>query len=1021
MWYTVVIQETGIMVKRTYEIWQVSAQTLLAHAVPQNEGRYYIGFDFEKAIHDENVRKTEQPQCAMFDQIEQILKEPEMRDRLGWNAQLQFHIVYVDFAGIFDRAPVGRIKQLQEKAEAMFRPEGITLSFPTAKWRFYAFERSASMSRISRLTFVSEHVYEQLKERITLGMRFDRCVLSKVYAYNGLMFTDGFRFGPYFDPRKVIVADDFETTMRDVPMITVEDIGGEGAVRTYKRVETVGEVTVKEFDGEGLISREFADRVDFMYGSKPVHSSFQIRMPYIKGVLHKVDFHALFQELDVPYLIDAWGNRHPVDEVQIILTKSMFKAFGWMTDNGLIWEEYLNRCERYGHALYISNFNPVVPQPYVDMNYQFLATISMTQDEFRPRDLPVGWDHDPAEDDRLWLTKESETEYYRLVADPASRLEYFTSILDDPETGSLGKKVSLAKLLKRNPQFLNEPVFADELKNRAEAVSHDLGKGQMLILGENRYLSGDLMRFLYYLTQLTVKTRKSCKKAAKRLGWECLHGSVAYAPGISFPYTEHITLLRNPHIARNEEAIVDLRVDGGILRERYLSHLTYVVMVNAQTLIPERLGGADYDGDIVKLIADPLVNACVRRHYTDMETIQMDYRRNLPLLKIPSVSAKESDANDWHARFETVRDTFASRVGQICNAAFNRAVLAYDESLPEEERIKEREETELLAILTGLEIDAAKNGVKPDISQYLNDESVGRSLFLDYKDLIEGKRGGRRKGRKLKKFYDDILWERVTSNTERLPYLTEQMRKHTVKIKPKPAPDRDLFVFARDHDWKEQIPSEAMEYMRGMIVDYETALKRIRLERMNLNYMTRKKDIGRILFSRAQTDVSIESLYALFVDYGAEDFRNARAAIRERQWHLMRDRFQREVFLYELFRHTSLIDASPILTDFRCGGYRIFGDIICDYDDFFRNRGVRQERMRREDDSADLRALLDGNDLLYRSNYKEEVRHRCRERIRDRMDANLALRCAIALGKRKFALDVLDREVYENAWERTEL
>ena len=41
MWYTVVIQETGIMVKRTYEIWQVSAQTLLAHAVPQNEGRYY--------------------------------------------------------------------------------------------------------------------------------------------------------------------------------------------------------------------------------------------------------------------------------------------------------------------------------------------------------------------------------------------------------------------------------------------------------------------------------------------------------------------------------------------------------------------------------------------------------------------------------------------------------------------------------------------------------------------------------------------------------------------------------------------------------------------------------------------------------------------------------------------------------------------------------------------------------------------------------------------------------------------
>ena len=33
---------------------------------------------------------------------------------------------------------------------------------------------------------------------------------------------------------------------------------------------------------------------------------------------------------------------------------------------------------------------------------------------------------------------------------------------------------------------------------------------------------------------------------------------------------------------------------------------------------------------------------------------------------------------------------------------------------------------------------------------------------------------------------------------------------------------------------------------------------------------------------------------------------------------------------------------------------------------------------------------------------------------------NLALRCAIALGKCKFALDVLNLEVYENALERTE-
>lgn len=165
----------------------------------------------------------------------------------------------------------------------------------------------------------------------------------------------------------------------------------------------------------------------------------------------------------------------------------------------------------------------------------------------------------------------------------------------------------------------------------------------------------------------------------------------------------------------------------------------------------------------------------------------------------------------------------------------------------------------------------------------------------------------------------------------------------------------------------------------------------------------------------------MESLYGAFVDGTAEEFQKARTALREKQWHLIQGKFQRAVFLYEQFRRMSFIGLSEVLTDFRCGGYRILGDIVCDYDDFYRKRGVRQARLRREDDSADLRALLDGEDLLYRTSYKAQIGRRCRDRIQERMDASLALRCAIALGKRKFALEVLTDEVYKNAWERTSL
>ena len=94
-------------------------------------------------------------------------------------------------------------------------------------------------------------------------------------------------------------------------------------------------------------------------------------------------------------------------------------------------------------------------------------------------------------------------------------------------------------------------------------------------------------------------------------------------------------------------------------------------------------------------------------------------RSNLPLLYIPSEEPVTRNANDWHDRFVTVRDTFSSRVGQIFNAAFDRSIIAYDENSDAEERERCRQQTEVQWILTGLEIDSAKSGVKPDLSENL--------------------------------------------------------------------------------------------------------------------------------------------------------------------------------------------------------------------------------------------------------------------------------------------------------------
>ena len=75
----------------------------------------------------------------------------------------------------------------------MFRPGGITLDFGSGPCRYVAYERSASMSRQSRLSFIRAELYEPMRQRIMLNMELGRCQLSKLYAYNGLMFSSGTR------------------------------------------------------------------------------------------------------------------------------------------------------------------------------------------------------------------------------------------------------------------------------------------------------------------------------------------------------------------------------------------------------------------------------------------------------------------------------------------------------------------------------------------------------------------------------------------------------------------------------------------------------------------------------------------------------------------------------------------------------------------------------------------------------------------------------------------------------------
>ena len=980
-----------------YLIYELSARLIMRSGVKDESGVYRYSLSEAQTKKYINPASPPQDDCALFYQIEQV-KENEA-DIIGGNAnRLQDVLIYIDFSAVFDRQSAQKkYTDRRQQAEDMFRPEGICLDFGFGAYRFIAFERSASMSRNARLSFIREDFYEPVRKRIMLDMQIGLCQLSKLYAYNGLMLTNGYRTDDMsiWNSDKMIVVDNPITTVYGTNIITVEDDSTENAMRKYKRVEKLSDVDVTEFDGEGFISFQYAKKIDTLFCGEDVHTSFQVRMPYIKGVLHKVDFKSFLAELGVFQIKDIWGKYHNAEDVEIILTKSMFKGFGWMTENGMTWADYLAKCREYRHSLYISEVSQIKTDAQTQLNYQFLVTASIKPDEFRPADLPLGWAHSPEKEKRDWITKATEQRYYSLVGDVDYRLSFLKE-----------NNAKWRNILALNPRFADEAHFTKQLNNQAKKLLEQYAFGRLIAAGDNRYLSGDLIYFLEWLV------RSSSEKSVIELEYERLREGEFYAPCAGYQENDKYVLLRNPHIARNEEALARPIAEVGYYRQKYLSHLNYVIMVDSSTLIPERLGGADFDGDMIKTIAAPLMNACVARNYEG--TALDSYAAQYPVLKIPSAEPLMRDANDWRARMETVKNTFNARIGQICNAAFDRSIIAYDESKSEAERTRMREETETLEILTGLEIDSAKSGVKPDLSEYIGQKSVSRSNFLKYKSIIKSSESRQwyeeTKKQKTERFFSQVDWDSISANVEKLPFFARMLEKKTPRLKPQAAPDEALFPFAKEKNWKDKLSPADLELMQSVIADYEEAHRRIRFSRFATSDMKRRSDVERILFAKGlENDYTADELYGLFASMPAEDVAKARQMLKTEQFHFM-NKEQRLRFIYSPVFGSAyqIVDYEDLFTDFRHNGYRLLGDIVCDYDDRNTARLKKENAVRKDTNSVLLNSIMYSYEKDAGADYEQIIRRSVLDYLRGQeISGRTALRCAIALGKRQFAYDVL--------------
>ena len=791
------------------KIRTINAKALFKYFPKGKDDKVYAIYLINKALCRHVIKQEEDMEdCPVFYQFYKEIERRCGRDEKFeiTNTTLLDKMLVMDFDNIFmsfdesaDDSVKGYKESLLECAKDIiengFYIYEVESDMPV---HMVAFDKSGNMSRKSRISFIDATYYDALNDRLNLGMDFSQIEVqeSKYYAYRGLYLSSSKRIeNQDFDitpetlvviqderkdpknPDKSITGYNYEKTTYISAKENLNNTGKNGKVwdiddQGKKKVLYVD----KPFDGVGFIAPSYGALINASLGIEGA-TSFQIRLPFVKGMLHQVDVHGFLDEYnierseDANTYIDAFGIKRDLGKARIFITESMFKAKKWIL-------EYLKNsgkedmdpmafyCEmlkKYDHALYVSGTNlPYGHSKYVHLSYQTINTLNFTKEQFE-RIL-----------DRHKYFIKNPIEYLNSF-DIEERSDIDSM---DSDEGKIDYHIpNWRRALNENEQLSDDIYIKHELKNTQKGLLTKLATGKILVEGQTRYLCRDLLPLLVSLIENPPNFYPKYLYFRFYLPTD---GNDANADELGLGFNSYYAFFRNPHLSRNEQYIMRRFCDTDEVTykstyigkddykpymyhrkiyDKYFGSLTGIVMVPRHSALPLCLGGADFDGDLVSIVYNQdVVDAVASGVFVKANTklfgeVQM---RNLPVIEIPSTLSEKTSIKE-HVPYEHIKNTFSNRIGQISDAAISIGQMEYGHVLIEDSQSKteareqsvENESKEekyskpscaMCTILTGLEIDAAKNGEHPNLDSILSND-IEKCSYIKFLHKFKKLRG----------------------------------------------------------------------------------------------------------------------------------------------------------------------------------------------------------------------------------------------------------------------------------------
>lgn len=704
--------------------------------------------------------EIEMKECPMLHQLLAVLKADEKRKELNQNEEnlLYDQFLVMDFDDIFmpidenSSEAVRKWRETQQDHVKDLMKNGLEVQFKEHRVHMMPFDKSANMSRNGRISFVNNTYVKQLNERLNLGIDFSDIPvkLSKYYAYRGLYLSTSQRVQHKnfkITPETLIIVKDKRKAsgnsfQRDVKIETAEQ-GKVPVDWKFKTPEEKEILTVDTpFDGEGLIVPKYSKYINEALGVKGANS-FQIRLPFAKGMLHQVDvlefvdeFTKLGTDQEKYIYEDAFAIKRDLRKARIFMTESMFKGKDWVwsyckknkIDDPM--QYYCEMIEKYNHGFYVSGTNlPYGHSKYTHLSYQTINTLAFDDDQFS----------------RIM------EENGRFVENPIEFLNSWDEIdCDDivkEDSDSLYQLPNWKRAVLQNPRLTGDKYIKTQLQNIQKSLLSKIALGKILVEGQTRYLCRDLLPLLSSL----LNDDKDVNQAWLRNLYTRFYLPRGKNSNIQLNFEDYYAFFRNPHLSRNEQYIMRAFVlpkskdtyaaDGKKSYEKYVKyvkmydkyfgHLTGIVMVPRGSTLPLCLGGADFDGDLVSVIFNQdVVDAVKRGVYEEQKSKSLNWwKRVLPAIEIPSMTAEPEYVKEY-VEYEHIYNTFSNHIGRISNAAIAIGQIEYARDGQTDKVFDATKPTcAKCTLLTGLEIDAAKNGLHPNLDLILN-SGFSQSAYL---------------------------------------------------------------------------------------------------------------------------------------------------------------------------------------------------------------------------------------------------------------------------------------------------